>query len=61
MLCVPGRTTEVMNDFGRVFEQQFAVALFNSVRFEIEGGGGPQPQLLHRKVTKRFYYSQDTC
>lgn len=54
VLCVPGRTTEVMNGFGRVYEQQFAVALFNKVRFDIEGGGGPQPQLLHRKVKYPF-------
>lgn len=47
---IAGRTTGVMNGFGRVYEQQFAVALFNKVRFDIEGGGGPQPQLLHRKI-----------
>uniref|UniRef100_A0AAQ5ZQ45 PH domain-containing protein n=1 Tax=Amphiprion ocellaris TaxID=80972 RepID=A0AAQ5ZQ45_AMPOC len=35
--------------FGDVYEQQYAVALFNSVRYEIEGGGGTQSQLLHRK------------
>uniref|UniRef100_A0A8C7QVJ5 Niban apoptosis regulator 2a n=1 Tax=Oncorhynchus mykiss TaxID=8022 RepID=A0A8C7QVJ5_ONCMY len=39
----------VTGEFGHVYEQQYAVALFNSVRFEIEGGGGPQSQLLHRK------------
>uniref|UniRef100_A0A3B5A8Q4 Niban-like protein 1 n=1 Tax=Stegastes partitus TaxID=144197 RepID=A0A3B5A8Q4_9TELE len=43
------RTREVMKEFGDVYEQQYAVALFNSVRFEIEGGGGKQSQLLHRK------------
>lgn len=57
VLCVPGRTTEVMNGFGRVYEQQFAVALFNTVRFDIEGVGGPQPQLLHRKVNFPFKVS----
>uniref|UniRef100_A0A671YVC9 Niban apoptosis regulator 2a n=1 Tax=Sparus aurata TaxID=8175 RepID=A0A671YVC9_SPAAU len=36
-------------EFGDVYEQQYAVALFNSVRFEIEGGGATQSQLLHRK------------
>uniref|UniRef100_A0A6Q2XKT8 PH domain-containing protein n=1 Tax=Esox lucius TaxID=8010 RepID=A0A6Q2XKT8_ESOLU len=41
---------EVIGEFGRLYEQQYAVALFNKVRFDIEGGGGPQPQLLHRKV-----------
>lgn len=60
-LCVPDRTTEVMGRFGRVYEQQYAVALFNNVRFDIEGGGGPQPQLLHRKVrypVTKIKYSQ---
>lgn len=41
---------EVMGEFGRLYEQQYAVALFNKVRFDVEGGGGPQPQLLRRKV-----------
>uniref|UniRef100_A0A8D3B7C7 Niban apoptosis regulator 2b n=1 Tax=Scophthalmus maximus TaxID=52904 RepID=A0A8D3B7C7_SCOMX len=36
--------------FGRLYEQQYAVALFNKVRFDVEGGGGPQAQLLHRKI-----------
>uniref|UniRef100_A0A671YT80 Niban apoptosis regulator 2a n=1 Tax=Sparus aurata TaxID=8175 RepID=A0A671YT80_SPAAU len=39
----------VVTEFGDVYEQQYAVALFNSVRFEIEGGGATQSQLLHRK------------
>ncbi|XP_054466589.1 protein Niban 2b [Anoplopoma fimbria] len=47
---IAARTREVMQTFGRLYEQQYAVALFNKVRFDIEGGGGPQPQLLHRKV-----------
>lgn len=47
---ITARTGEVIGDFGRLYEQQYAVALFNKVRFDIEGGGGPQPQLLHRKV-----------
>lgn len=47
---ITARTGEVMGDFGRLYEQQYAVALFNKVRFDIEGGGGPQPQLLHRKI-----------
>ncbi|XP_067106046.1 protein Niban 2a [Osmerus mordax] len=46
---ITARTREVTEDFGRLYEQQYAVALFNSVRYEIEGGGGGQPQLLHRK------------
>lgn len=47
---ITARTGEVMGEFGRLYEQQYAVALFNKVRFDIEGGGGPQPQLLHRKT-----------
>uniref|UniRef100_A0A9J7Y8A5 Niban apoptosis regulator 2b n=2 Tax=Cyprinus carpio TaxID=7962 RepID=A0A9J7Y8A5_CYPCA len=39
-----------MGEFGRLYEQQYAVALFNKMRFDLEGGGGPQNQLLHRKV-----------
>uniref|UniRef100_A0A8C6U9Q7 Niban apoptosis regulator 2b n=1 Tax=Neogobius melanostomus TaxID=47308 RepID=A0A8C6U9Q7_9GOBI len=48
--CVSAHTTEVMAHVGRLYEQQYAVALFNKMRFDIEGGGGPQPQLLHRKI-----------
>ncbi|XP_056274879.1 protein Niban 2b isoform X2 [Pseudoliparis swirei] len=45
------RTRAVMVAFAPLYEQQYAVALFNHVRFDIEGGGGgPQAQLLHRKV-----------
>nr|XP_015222123.1 PREDICTED: niban-like protein 1 [Lepisosteus oculatus] len=49
-LSLQARTGEVMGEFGRLYEQQYAVALFNKVRYEIEGNGGPQSQLLHRKV-----------
>lgn len=47
---ITARTGELMGDFGRLYEQQYAVALFNQMRYDVEGGGGPQPQLLHRKV-----------
>ncbi|KAM7392190.1 hypothetical protein PAMP_022819 [Pampus punctatissimus] len=47
---ITAQTREVMEGFGCIYEQQYAVALFNKVRFDIEGGGGPQPQLLHRKI-----------
>ncbi|KAG5840829.1 hypothetical protein ANANG_G00192830 [Anguilla anguilla] len=47
---ITARTGEVMGDFGRLYEQQYALALVNSLRFEFEGNEGPQPQLLHRKV-----------
>ncbi|XP_016141636.1 niban-like protein 1 [Sinocyclocheilus grahami] len=46
---ITARTNAVMAEFGRFYEQQYAVALFNSVRYEIEGGGNTQTQLLHRK------------
>uniref|UniRef100_A0A667XG22 Niban apoptosis regulator 2b n=1 Tax=Myripristis murdjan TaxID=586833 RepID=A0A667XG22_9TELE len=49
-LALRTRTGEVMGEFGRLYEQQYSVALFNKVRFDIEGGGGPQAQLLHRKI-----------
>ncbi|NWZ36441.1 NIBL1 protein, partial [Brachypodius atriceps] len=51
-LCCPiaEKTGKVLGEFCRCYREQFGVALFNSVRYEIEGAGGPQPQLLHRKV-----------
>ncbi|CAL8345941.1 unnamed protein product, partial [Lota lota] len=47
---ITARTGKVMGQFDALYEQQYGVALFNKVRFDVEGGGGPQPQLLHRKV-----------
>lgn len=47
---ISARTGNVMGEFARLYEQQYAVALFNRVRYDIEGIGGPQPQLLHRKI-----------
>ncbi|KAI5613042.1 niban-like [Silurus asotus] len=47
---ITARTAEVLDEFRHLYEQQYAVALFNKVRYDVEGGGGPQPQLLHRKV-----------
>ncbi|XP_051981829.1 protein Niban 2-like [Xyrauchen texanus] len=47
---ITARTGELMGEFGRLYEQQYAVALFNKMRYDVESGGGPQPQLLHRKV-----------
>ncbi|XP_053504336.1 protein Niban 2a [Ictalurus furcatus] len=46
---ITAHTKKVMTEFRKVYGQQYAVALFNSVRFEIEGGGNVQAQLLHRK------------
>ncbi|XP_023136731.2 protein Niban 2b [Amphiprion ocellaris] len=47
---ISARTGNVMGEFGCLYEQQYAVALFNKVRYDVEGVGGPQPQLLHRKI-----------
>ncbi|KFQ30091.1 Niban-like 1, partial [Mesitornis unicolor] len=44
------KTGKVLGEFCRCYKEQYGVALFNSVRYEIEGIGGPQAQLLHRKV-----------
>lgn len=56
------RTGKVIAEFGRLYEQQYTVALFNKVRFDVEGGGTLQPQLLHRKVQnplwKLCFYSK---
>ncbi|NXS59910.1 NIBL1 protein, partial [Brachypteracias leptosomus] len=51
-LCSPvaEKTGKVLGEFCRCYREQYGVALFNSVRYEIEGNGGPQAQLLHRKV-----------
>uniref|UniRef100_A0AAX7VTA6 PH domain-containing protein n=1 Tax=Astatotilapia calliptera TaxID=8154 RepID=A0AAX7VTA6_ASTCA len=50
-LAVPdAHLRQVIAEFGRLYEQQYAVALFNKVRFDVEGGGTLQPQLLHRKI-----------
>ncbi|XP_009324651.1 PREDICTED: niban-like protein 1 [Pygoscelis adeliae] len=51
-LCSPiaEKTGKVLGEFCRCYKEQYGVALFNSVRYEIEGNGGPQAQLLHRKV-----------
>ncbi|CAI9577602.1 unnamed protein product [Staurois parvus] len=43
-------TRKLLGEFGKIYEEQYGVALFNSVRYEIEGNGGPQTQLLHRKT-----------
>ncbi|XP_012719620.2 protein Niban 2a [Fundulus heteroclitus] len=46
---IEARTTEVLEKFHEVFKKQYPVAIFNVVRLELEGGGGTQSQLLHRK------------
>ncbi|XP_063172424.1 protein Niban 2 [Candoia aspera] len=47
---IAGKTDKILAEFSQFYKEQYGVALFNSVRFEIEGGTGPQSQLLHRKV-----------
>ncbi|XP_062873709.1 protein Niban 2b [Trichomycterus rosablanca] len=47
---VNARTAKVLDEFRSLYEQQYTLALFNKVRYDVEGGGGPQPQLLHRKA-----------
>ncbi|XP_044124767.1 protein Niban 2 [Bufo gargarizans] len=63
------RTGKSLAEFGKLYEEQYGVALFNSVRYEIEGNGGPQTQLLHRKIPLKdrvifsgnlFQYLDDT-
>lgn len=63
------RTGKLLAEFGKLYEEQYGVALFNSVRYEIEGNGGPQTQLLHRKTPLKdrvifsgnlFQYLDDT-
>ncbi|XP_075691490.1 protein Niban 2 [Rhinoderma darwinii] len=66
---ITDRTGKLLAEFGKLYEEQYGVALFNSVRYEIEGNGGPQTQLLHRKVPLKdrvifsgnlFQYLEDT-
>ncbi|XP_026866700.2 protein Niban 2b [Electrophorus electricus] len=47
---ITARTGTVLGEFSHLYEKQYVVALFNKVRYDVEGGGGPQPQLLRRKV-----------
>ncbi|KAF0878853.1 NIBL1 protein, partial [Crocuta crocuta] len=44
------KTGKILTAFLRFYEDQYGVALFNSMRHEIEGTGAPQAQLLWRKV-----------
>uniref|UniRef100_A0A1W7RF66 Oc58 n=2 Tax=Crotalinae TaxID=8710 RepID=A0A1W7RF66_AGKCO len=47
---IAGKTDKILTEFTQFYQEQYGIALFNSVRFEIEGGTSPQAQLLHRKV-----------
>ncbi|CDQ80525.1 unnamed protein product [Oncorhynchus mykiss] len=58
---ITARARQVMGEFGHVYKEQYAVALFNGVRFEIEGGGGPQSQLLHRKASGQAGLGTTVC
>ncbi|XP_023557420.1 niban-like protein 1 [Octodon degus] len=44
------KTEKILREFLQFYEDQYGVALFNSMRHEIEGTGLPQEQLLWRKV-----------
>ncbi|XP_006892680.1 PREDICTED: niban-like protein 1 [Elephantulus edwardii] len=44
------KTDKILTKFLRFYEDQYGVALFNSMRHEIEAIGTPQAQLLWRKV-----------
>ncbi|ELW62020.1 Niban-like protein 1 [Tupaia chinensis] len=44
------RAGKILTEFLQFYEDQYGVALFNSMRHEIEGTGPPQAQLLWRKV-----------
>ncbi|KAM8803228.1 protein Niban 2 isoform 2-T2 [Rhynchonycteris naso] len=44
------KTGKILTEFLHFYEDQYGVALFNSMRHEIEGTGLPQAQLLWRKV-----------
>lgn len=44
------KTEKILREFLQFYEDQYGVALFNSMRHEIEGTGLPQAQLLWRKV-----------
>ncbi|XP_037013416.2 protein Niban 2 [Artibeus jamaicensis] len=44
------KTKKILTEFLQFYEDQYGVALFNSMRHEIEGTGAPQAQLLWRKV-----------
>uniref|UniRef100_A0A4W3HEJ2 Niban apoptosis regulator 2a n=1 Tax=Callorhinchus milii TaxID=7868 RepID=A0A4W3HEJ2_CALMI len=44
------RTGKILQEFFQFYEDQYPLALFNKIRYEVEENGGPQPQLLERKV-----------
>ncbi|XP_007942564.1 protein Niban 2 [Orycteropus afer afer] len=44
------KTGKILTEFLHFYEDQYGVALFNSMRHEIEATGMPQAQLLWRKV-----------
>ncbi|XP_067868750.1 protein Niban 2b [Heterodontus francisci] len=44
------RTGKILDEFFQFYEEQYPLALFNKIRYEVEENGGPQPQLLQRKA-----------
>nr|XP_006006204.1 PREDICTED: niban-like protein 1 [Latimeria chalumnae] len=49
-LYITEKTGKVLGEFCKYYEKQYGVSLFNKIRYEVEGNGGPQSQLLHRKI-----------
>ncbi|XP_023586529.1 protein Niban 2 isoform X2 [Trichechus manatus latirostris] len=47
---IADKTEKILTEFLHFYEDQYGVALFNSMRHEIEATGMPQAQLLWRKV-----------
>uniref|UniRef100_UPI00398E3BBF protein Niban 2-like n=1 Tax=Pristiophorus japonicus TaxID=55135 RepID=UPI00398E3BBF len=43
-------TGKILDEFFQFYEEQYPLALFNKIRYEVEENGGPQPQLLQRKA-----------
>ncbi|XP_059850041.1 protein Niban 2-like [Hypanus sabinus] len=49
-LFISERTGKILDEFFQFYEEQYPLALFNKIRYEVEENGGPQPQLLQRKT-----------
>lgn len=49
-LFISERTGKILDEFFQFYEEQYPLALFNKIRYEVEDNGGPQPQLLQRKT-----------
>ncbi|XP_069746385.1 protein Niban 2-like [Narcine bancroftii] len=49
-LFIAERTGKILDEFFQFYEEQYPLALFNKIRYEVEDNDGPQPQLLQRKT-----------